>query len=102
MAPGGYNELMGSRSLILKTRDRSASVRRFYVDKLREGGWQITNDKKIEQTYLVEAAKDKENANVTIQANVIILTWIRRGPDLVDEEDGAEPRSAAVGAEPPL
>src|SRR5262249_49829318 len=50
----GYHELMGARSLILKTQDGSASAHRFYVTKLKDDGWQITNDKKIEETYLIE------------------------------------------------
>ncbi|PWU01856.1 MAG: hypothetical protein C5B53_02360 [Candidatus Melainabacteria bacterium] len=102
MPPDGYHELLGARSLVLKTRDSSASAHRFYVDKLKDGGWQITNDKKIEETYLIEAARDKENANVTIQANVIILTWIKRGTGVPAEDGGSDPRSAAVDRQPAI
>ena len=102
MPPDGYHELMGARSLILKTQDASASAHRFYVTKLKGDGWQITNDKKIEETYLIEAARDKEAANVTIQANVIILTWIKKGNPLLDEEGETDQRSAAVDAQAAL
>jgi hypothetical protein len=98
----GYHELLGTRSLILKTRDSSSSAHQFYVNKLKESGWQIINDKKIDETYLIDAARNKEAANVTIQADVIILTWIKHRIDHDRHGEETGPRSAAVGTQPAI